>query len=80
MKLRISHILLFLLISTIAFAQEMRVVSGVIKDNSGEPIIGVTVVQKGTTNGTTTDLEGFYEIKAPLGSTLRFSYLGMKTS
>lgn len=80
MKSRILYILLFLSISTVAFAQEMRVVSGVINDSNGEPIIGVSVVQKGTTNGTTTDLDGFYELRAPLGSTISFSFLGMKPS
>ncbi|MBD8388410.1 SusC/RagA family TonB-linked outer membrane protein [Dysgonomonas sp. BGC7] len=80
MKLRTLYILLFLLMGTVAFAQEMRVVSGVIKDSSDEPIIGVTVVQKGTTNGTVTNLDGYYEIKAPLGSTLLFSFIGMKPS
>lgn len=80
MKLRSLYILLFLLISTIAFAQEMRVVSGIIKDSNGEPIIGCTVVQKGTTNGTVTNMDGYYLIKAPLGSTLLFTYLGMKSS
>ncbi|MDH6307164.1 TonB-linked SusC/RagA family outer membrane protein [Dysgonomonas sp. PFB1-18] len=80
MKSRILYILLFLSISTVAFAQEMRVVSGVINDSSGEPIIGVSVLQKGTTNGTITDLDGAYELRAPLGSTISFSYVGMKPS
>lgn len=80
MKSRILHIFLFLLISTVVFAQEMRVVSGVIKDSSGEPIIGVNVTQKGTTNGTITDFDGYYAITVPLGSTLQFSYIGMRSS
>jgi len=58
----------------------MRVVSGVIKDNDGEPIIGVTVQEKGTTNATMTDLDGYYQIVAPLGSKLEFRLIGMKPS
>lgn len=80
MKLRTIYILLFLLVGSVAFAQEMRIVSGVIKDNDGEPIIGVAVLQKGTQNGVITDIDGYYEIKAPLGSTLSFSFIGMKPS
>lgn len=80
MKVKILYIILFLFINIAAFAQEMRVVSGVIKDSSGEPIIGVSVVQKGTSNGTSTDIDGYYEINTPLGSTLTFSFIGMKTS
>ena len=74
------HIILFLFISAFAFAQEMRVVSGVIKDKEGEPLIGVSIVQKGTTNGTVTDFDGYYEIRTPLGSTLEFRLIGMKPS
>lgn len=80
MKLRILHILLLLFICGVALAQEMRIVSGVINDSQGEPIIGVTVLQKGTTNGTVTNLDGYYELTAPMGSTISFTYLGMKPS
>lgn len=80
MKLRTIYILLFLFVGSVAFAQEIRIVSGVIKDNSGEPIVGVVVLQKGTQNGVITDIDGYYEIKAPLGSTLSFSFIGMKPS
>ncbi|NDV79285.1 SusC/RagA family TonB-linked outer membrane protein [Dysgonomonas sp. 511] len=80
MKLKTLYTILLLFICTAAIAQEMRTVSGVIKDRDGEPIIGVSVVQKGTTNGTITNLDGYYEIKAPLGSTLIFSFVGMKTT
>lgn len=80
MKLKALYILFLLFISTLAFSQEMRIVSGIIKDNSGEPIIGVSVIQKGTSNGTLTNLDGYYEITAPLGSKLQFTYIGMKAS
>ncbi len=52
-------------------------VSGVIVDaSSKEALIGVSVVQKGTTNGTVTDIDGKFSINAPLSSTLVISYLG----
>lgn len=58
--------------------QSSRTVRGVVKDVHGEPLIGVTVIVKGTTRGTVTSLDGEYMldiIKA--GDILKFSYLGM---
>ena len=54
-------------------------VTGIVKDNTGTPLIGVTVLVKDTTIGTTTDVEGRYYIKVAQGSVLEFSYLGYKT-
>ena len=57
-----------------------RVVKGVVKDETGEPLPAVTVVVKGTTNGVTTDMDGEYTLSnVPAGSTLVFSFLGMQT-
>lgn len=61
-----------------AFAQE-RNVSGVVTDNAGMPFPGVNVVIKGTANGTQTDLDGKYTIKAAPDAVLVFSFLGTKT-
>ncbi|NDV59415.1 VIT domain-containing protein [Bacteroides sp. 519] len=80
MKYRIIYILLLLFITVTTYAQDIRLVSGVIKDNDGEPIIGVSVQQVGGTNATITNLDGYYEIEAPLGSKLRISYIGMNTT
>ena len=51
-------------------------VSGTVSDEVGEPLIGVNIVEKGTTNGTVTDLDGNYSIKVADGSILLFSYVG----
>lgn len=52
-----------------------RVVKGVVKDETGEPLPAVTVVVKGTTNGVTTDMDGEYTLSnVPAGSTLVFSF------
>lgn len=40
-------------------------ISGVVKDGTGEPVIGVTVVVKGTQIGTTTDIDGKFKLKVP---------------
>jgi len=62
---------LFLLASTLAFAQTEA--SGTIVDNTGEPIIGATVMEKGTSNGTVTDIDGNFRLKTASGSTLVIS-------
>lgn len=55
-------------------------VKGVVTDASlGEPIIGASVVQVGTNNGTITDLEGNFSINVPSNATLRISFIGYKT-
>lgn len=55
-------------------------VSGVIVDTNGEPVIGASVLVKGTTNGTITDMDGKFTINdVPENSTLDISYIGYKT-
>ena len=57
-----------------------RTITGVITDDTGTPLIGATVVVKGTTIGTTANLDGFFSLKIPADAKmLQFSYLGMKT-
>ena len=53
--------------------------SGKIVDENNDPLIGATVVVKGTTNGTVTDLDGNFSIDAAEGSTLMISYTGYAT-
>lgn len=60
------------------FAQ--RSISGIVTDENKEPLIGVSVVIKGSTTGTITDLDGRYNLSAvPQNATLVFSYVGMQT-
>lgn len=62
--------LLTLMASTImsAFAQNEDItVSGTVVDNNGEPVIGASVIQKGTSNGAVTDLDGHFSVKVPQG-------------
>lgn len=51
--------------------------SGTVVDESGEPLIGVTVLEQGTTQGTQTDIDGNYVIKVKPNAKLTFSYVGM---
>ena len=54
-------------------------VTGTVKDANGEPIIGATVVEKGTTNGTVTDFDGNYTLELSESGTLAVSYIGYKS-
>lgn len=70
--------ILMVLISTVTFAQTEQV-SGTVTDNSGEPIIGATVLVVGQTgNGAVTDIDGNFTLQAKPGSTLSISYIGYK--
>ena len=79
MKLKFNGflVLLIVLMTQITFAQE-RVVSGVVSDNAGLPLPGVSVLIKGTQSGTQTDFDGKYSIKATSSQVLIFSFIGMK--
>lgn len=80
MRTKFNGILtLFLaLIVQISFAQD-RTISGTVTDQSG-PLPGVTILKKGTTQGTETDFDGNYSIEAKTGDVLVFSFVGMKTA
>lgn len=56
--------------------QQTRKVTGSVKDVMGEPLLGVNVVEQGTTNGTITDLDGNFVLEVSQNSTLIFSYIG----
>lgn len=58
--------------------KKTKQVSGRIVDANGEPLIGVSVLEKGTTNGTITDFDGNYTLTVPENATLQFSYIGYK--
>jgi len=61
-------------------AQQQKAISGTVTDNSGQPLPGVTVVIKGTTQGTVTDMDGNYSVSnIPENATLVFSFVGMRT-
>ena len=59
--------------------QNTRKITGIIKDQSGEPVIGANIVEKGTTNGTITDIDGQYSLEVGSNSILVVSYIGYIT-
>lgn len=71
---------LVLLTAPTLHAQQKRVVTGSVTDKEGTPLVGVTVLVKGTAVGTTTQSDGRYELEIPAdGEVLQFSFLGMDT-
>ncbi|MGL4519929.1 MAG: SusC/RagA family TonB-linked outer membrane protein [Phocaeicola sp.] len=67
-----------LFLSLDAFAQQIAI-KGIVKDATGEPVIGANVVQKGTTNGTITDFDGVFELSTPSGSIISISFIGYES-
>lgn len=66
-------------VSELTELQQQKSVTGKVTDSSGSPLPGVSVVVKGTTNGTITDADGNYSISnIPENATLQFSFVGMK--
>ena len=77
---RLMALVLFLLVGmTSVFAQKQVNVSGRITDELNEPMIGVSVLEKGTTNGTVTNLDGEFTLSLDPSSTLQVSYIGYQT-
>lgn len=79
---RLSLWLLFFAVLGIqsALAQTYKVKGNVVSKSDNEPLIGVSILQKGTTNGVVTDIDGNYELQIQGGeATLVFSYIGLQT-
>lgn len=75
--------LLFLIIGTTSVfastpvsAQQVRTISGVVKDSRGEPIIGANILEKGTSNGTITDINGLFTLRISSKAVVKVSFIG----
>lgn len=67
-----------LLLTTMSLFAQVKTVTGTVTDTADEPLIGASVLIKGTSTGTITDLDGKYSITASPGDILEFSYVGME--
>lgn len=76
---KLPVIMLFMVSSLFAMGQDITITGTITDGRDGSPMIGVTILQKGTTNGTTTDLSGAYSLKAPKDAILVFSFIGYET-
>jgi len=74
-KVRYGLVALLLLACTAVQAQS---ISGNVKDANGEPVIGATIMEQGTQNGTVTDFDGNFTLKLQKGGNINVSYVGMK--
>ena len=72
---RLLSLLLTVMMSIAVFAQNQSF-TGTIVDPNGEPVIGATIVQKGTSNTTVTDFDGSFSINAPKGAELEITCVG----
>ena len=78
---RLAAMALFLLIClpfSLAQAQTIKV-NGRVTDDLNEPMIGVSIFEKGTTNGVITDMDGNYSLSVKEGATIVYSYIGYLT-
>ena len=62
-----------------AVQQQVQVITGTVVDTHGEPVIGANVVEKGTTNGGLTDIDGNFSLRVAPGTTIQVSFVGYKT-
>ena len=72
---KIASLILALGLSLAAFAQNITV-TGVVLDDARQPVIGAFVVEQGTSNGTVTDVDGFFSFRVASGSVLEVSCIG----
>ena len=66
-------------LNTQEISQKKNTVTGKVTDAAGEPVIGASVMEKGTSNGTVTDLDGNFSLAVADGKTLVISYIGMQS-
>lgn len=77
-KLKIVLLTFAIVFANVGFAQQKTITGKVTDKETGESMVGVTVVLKSTTVGTTTDIDGNYRLPASSGQTLVFSFVGYK--
>lgn len=71
--------LITLLVTYLTLNGQTFTVTGTLMDTDNNPIVGASIIEKGTTNGVVTNIDGNYEINAPVGSTLVVSFVGYRT-
>ena len=77
-KLKRFLLSLVLMVAGTSFVCAQSEITGTVVDVTGEPIIGATVMEKGTSNGTITDFDGNFKLKVEPGTILVFSYVGFE--
>lgn len=80
MKKKCKWLFMFFLLGIIHVYAQEKTVSGSVTDEGGQPLPGVNILVKGTTNGTQSDFDGNYAIQVAEGEILVFSYIGQRTT
>lgn len=70
---------LIVLLPASSAPQKKKIVSGLVVDESGQPVIGASILEEGTNNGTITDMDGKFTLTVPETSQLTLSYIGYKS-
>ena len=78
-KFKIFRIALMFILAMVAGGMSAQNITGNVTDSSGEPIIGATIMETGTSNGTVTDIDGNFTLSNVKGNQITVSYIGMKT-
>lgn len=73
------HIALYAVTDKVQQNSDKKTITGTVVDKDGIPVIGANIVEKGTTNGTVTDLDGKFSLNVTPGTTLQISYIGYNT-
>lgn len=76
MKSKILFMLIMSLLFSVSMFAQQTFIKGIVKDATGEPVTGANIVVKGTTNGTTTDMDGNFQLNAKKGDILVISFIG----
>ena len=76
---RILLVLAIMVMPVVTFAQSVITVTGTVTDDTDQPVIGASVMVKGSTTGVPTDLDGKYSIDVPADAVLEFSSVGLRT-
>jgi len=79
-NMKVLLMLLGLMVSNLTIAQVISLSGRVTDSRTGEPLPGVSIVEKGTVNGTISNIDGDYSLSVEKGKTVQFSYIGYKTS
>lgn len=75
----LGFLIFMLFLSVGMFAQQKKLVTGIVYDNSGLTLPGVSVTELGTTNGTSTDVDGKFTLQVTTGNTIVLSFIGFTT-
>ena len=68
--------LVFMFFSITTVLAQENSISGLVTDTSGEPLIGVNIIEDGTNNGTQTDFDGYFTLNVDAEKTIVFSFIG----